>query len=416
MDNGFTDARLRLMAGRIVAQNRWPYLSGVLFALKPVEVPKEEVPTLAVDSGWRLYYSKEFVTTYPVEVIATGLLHEAMHCVLDHMGRFEAIARNQNSSSQVWNFCGDAHINKALDEAGMPWGEFTPVRFEQLEKYGVRPENSTELAHNKIVEYLKNNNESLEPPSDCGSAAGGERRSYEAEDKDKNTPAMPGSDRESVKDVLAIDINRRKQAGEEVGEQMLKWASDRLNPTVDWRKQLGHSLRGSYAVASGKKDYSYGKPSRKQGAVDEAGMNVLLPSLRNPTPPNIAIVVDTSGSITRAELDRYATELFGILKSVGSSSKVEVVGCDTKVTGPFRVRKASDIADLDLKGGGGTDLRVGIDFAIRNLRSEIIVIATDGETPWHSKCPNSSKTYIGLFTTENGAKSSPSWVLPIFVK
>lgn len=415
MEANFSDARLRLMAGRIVAQNRWPYMSGVLFALKPVEVTKEEVPTLAVDSGWRLYYCPEFVSDHPVEVLATAILHETLHCVLDHMGRYELVADSKESSAQAWNYCGDAHINKALDDQDMPWGEFEPVRFKQLEQYGVTPDDSTEAAHRKVLNHLKENQTQLDFDSDCGSVATGGKRAYEKPAGDASAPSIGGSEQESVKDVLAIEVNRRKGLGEEVGDTLVDWASGRLSPVVDWRKHLGVVMRSSFAVASGKKDYSFSKPSRKQDAMKAAGTEVILPALRNPSPPSIALLVDTSGSISRSELELFGSELFGILKSIGSNSQVEVVGCDTKATGPFRIKRATDIPELELLGGGGTDLRVGIDFILQNLRTEIVVIASDGETPWHDKNPNSSKTYLALITTESGIKKAPSWVRPIFV-
>jgi predicted metal-dependent peptidase len=83
------DARLRVMAARIVAQSRWPYLSTLLFNLKIVE--SHEVPTLAVDEGWRMYYSPEFVMNQTPEALATMVLHEALHCVNQHWPRTVAM-------------------------------------------------------------------------------------------------------------------------------------------------------------------------------------------------------------------------------------------------------------------------------------------------------------------------------------
>lgn len=415
MENNFSDARLRLMAGRIVAQNRWPYMSGVLFALKPVEVSQTEVPTLAVDSGWRLYYCPEFVEDNPVEVLATALLHETLHCVLDHMGRYERLSESQHSSGKVWNYCGDAHINKILDEQSMPWGDFEPVRFSSLTEYGVTPEDSTEAAHRKVLDYLEKNDSQIDFSKDCGSVATGGTRPYEKADADSGSPSMSWSEQEGVKDVLAIDINRRKQIGEDVGETLLAWAGGRLNPVVDWRKHLAVVLRSAFATSSGKKDYSYSKPSRKQDALKAAGTNVILPALRNPSPPRVAILVDTSGSISISELETFGNELFGILKSIGSTSSISVIGCDTRVSGPFNVRRPNEIAGLNLKGGGGTDLRVGVDYALSNLSLDILVVASDGETPWHEKNPNPTKAFLGLITTEAGMRKVPSWVKPILV-
>jgi hypothetical protein len=46
------DARLRIMAARIIAQNRWPYISTLLFSLKIVAT--DQIETMAVDDGWRM--------------------------------------------------------------------------------------------------------------------------------------------------------------------------------------------------------------------------------------------------------------------------------------------------------------------------------------------------------------------------
>ena len=47
-------AKLRIMAARILAQSRWPYVSTLLYSLKFVESDPREIPTMAVDTGWRL--------------------------------------------------------------------------------------------------------------------------------------------------------------------------------------------------------------------------------------------------------------------------------------------------------------------------------------------------------------------------
>lgn len=409
-----SNARLRFMAARIVAQNRWPYMSGLLFSLKPVEVSEQEVPTMAVDAGWRVYYCPEFVMAQPVEVLATALLHECMHCVLDHMGRFKAM-KSKTSASLIWNYCGDAHINKILDDAEMPWGEFSPVRFSALEQYGVSPQDSTEAAYLMILKYLADNNKDFDSGVDCGSGAGGSSRDYEIEANDVSAPAIGQDDKEGVKDSLAIDVAKSAEAGEDIPGELKKWSSSRIKPQVDWRKHLGSRLRSSFAVASGKKDYSYSKPSRKQDALRQGGINVLLPSMRNPSPPQISVVIDTSGSITRAEIEKYASELFSILRAIGSSGKLNIIGCDTGTTGPFQVKRATDIPKLDLRGGGGTDLRKGIDLALQPKKVDIVIVATDGETPWHELSPDRTVSFIGLFTTESGARKCPAWMQPIHI-
>ena len=140
-----TDARLRIMAARVIAQQRWPYVSNLLFNFKLVEVPHETLPTMAVDSGWRLYYSPDFVLGEPPEALATVLLHECLHCLHDHVDRFETLKRPA-AEHPIWNCAGDAAINAVLDEGSMAWPSVTPVRYADLEPYGVVDGMSTEAA------------------------------------------------------------------------------------------------------------------------------------------------------------------------------------------------------------------------------------------------------------------------------
>ena len=70
------------MAARIIAQSKWPYLATILYSLKLVD--SKNIQTLAVDDGWRMYFNPEFVLKHDAETLATMVLHEAMHCLLQH--------------------------------------------------------------------------------------------------------------------------------------------------------------------------------------------------------------------------------------------------------------------------------------------------------------------------------------------
>ena len=135
------DARLRVMAARVIAQQRWPYVSTLLFTLRLVEVPHDQLATMAVDDGWRMYYSPQFVMQEAPEALATVLLHEAMHCLHQHGARFEAL-HQPPSLHPLWNMAGDAFINETLDEAKMPWPSVEPVRYSTLTSYGVTEEST----------------------------------------------------------------------------------------------------------------------------------------------------------------------------------------------------------------------------------------------------------------------------------
>lgn len=409
------DARLRVLAARIVAQERWPYISSILYSLKPIEVKHEELETMGVDAGWRLYYSPKFVLEHPVEVIATALVHECMHCLFDHMNRFGNFA-SEVKDANIWNYCGDAHINKVIDESEMPWGEFSPVRFDSLEKYNATPNKSTESNHESVLDYLKSSGEEFDHQRDCGSAASGGSRSYEASKDDPANPAKTEDDKDIVRDSVALDIEKHQKNIGGVPGEMSRWAEARTKPTVDWRKRLATGVRQSLAKSNGLRDYSYKRPSRKQDAMRSYDDSILLPSLTPSGSASVGFLIDTSGSISAKELGLFASELIGILSSVSFGGSISVIGCDTAPSDVFKVKNAKDIPSLPLKGGGGTDLRPGIEKMKEVSSPTLTVIATDGYTPWQEQKPDPNSDYVALITHSGSIGSIPAWISPILIE
>ena len=409
------DARLRVMAARIVAQSRWPYLSTLLFNLKIVE--SQEVSTLAVDEGWRMYYSPEFVMAQTPEALATMVLHEALHCVNQHSPRFRALA--QPSERHVaWNSAGDVGINHVLDEAHMPWGDFTPLRFSDLAKFEVKPEMATEKIYFTIVDYISEHPDEFQSQSDCGSVIGGKARGYEIARNNSNNPAIKSDQQDVIRDQVAQEIihfARIKGIGSLPGF-LLRWAEDLLEPKIDWRKAFAGAFRSSLATVLGRRDYVYTRPSRRQSAMRTGSHEIILPSMRKPAPPAIAIVVDTSGSVGIDEIKMFLTEVDGIVKANGISHGVTVIPCDAEVGEIQKLRSRGAITTLRLHGGGGTDMGVGIAAAgLLRPTPKIIVVFTDGYTGWPDALPKGVETMIVCLTVSDCLETTPSWAKKILI-
>ena len=410
------DARLRVMAARIVAQARWPYLSTLLFNLKIVE--SSQLPTLAVDDGWRMYYSPDFVMEQTAEALATMVLHEALHCVNQHGPRFRALSQSRHLHV-TWNFAGDVGINHVLDRAQMPWGDFEPLRFTHLSKFDVNPEMGTEKIFFTIVEYYEQHPEEVDQFSDCGSIIGGEARDYEIYRGDSDNPAIKSDQQDVIRDQVAQEILKHAYAkgiGSIPGE-LLRWAQELLEPTIDWRKALAGAFRTSLATVLGRRDYVYTRPSRRQSAMRIGNHEIILPSMRKPAPPAIAIIVDTSGSIGNDEITLFLSEVDGIVKANGISQGVTVIPCDADIGEIQKLRSRGAITSLKLTGGGGTDMGVGI-AAAGKLRPtpKIVIVLTDGFTPWPTSLPKGVETLIVCLTAEESLSTTPNWAKTILIE
>lgn len=86
-------------------------------------------------------------------------------------------------------------------------------------------------------------------------------------------------------------------------------------------------------------------------------------------------------------LDAAVTEIDALLHRT-AARELTVVVCDAEAARPQRVRR---LGDLTLRGGGGTDLRIGIAAAAAcRPAPSVIVVLTDGFTPWPDAAPPST--------------------------
>ncbi|XVV17658.1 vWA domain-containing protein [Actinoplanes sp. CA-131856] len=175
-----------------------------------------------------------------------------------------------------------------------------------------------------------------------------------------------------------------------------------MEPTVDWRRALAGAVREAAAWAAGTVDYTYQRPSRRGAAVPR----VVLPSLRRPM-PRVAVVVDTSGSMGDEELQAVLGEVAGILRAVGiGRERVAVLACDADV---HAVRRVASVGEVTLEGGGGTDMRVGIEQALQvPQRPHIVIVLTDGHTPWPGAAPGQARVVAGLVGED--PPDPPRWI------
>jgi predicted metal-dependent peptidase len=105
-------------------------------------------------------------------------------------------------------------------------------------------------------------------------------------------------------------------------------------------------------------------------------------------------------------LTTVLTEVDGLLRTVGvRGHNVRVIACDAAAQSAQRVRTA---AQVELFGGGGTDMRVGIDAAMAlRPRPGVVIVLTDGYTPWPAGAPRSATVVVGLLG--QAPPPAPSW-------
>jgi predicted metal-dependent peptidase len=128
--------------------------------------------------------------------------------------------------------------------------------------------------------------------------------------------------------------------------------------------------------------------------------------------PEVAVVCDTSGSMTADLLAEALAEVEGLLRAVGLARQVRVLACDTAVGPAQRVRSARQV---QLVGGGGTDMGAGIAAAAAlRPRPAVTVVLTDGYTPWPALAPKGMRVVAGLLGPR--APAAPGWARAVRIQ
>lgn len=393
--------RAKLFAARLHAAAARPYLATALYAL--TVVPSDGVPTMGVDRFWRCYVSPHYVAARTVAELAAVWVHEVSHLLRDHHGRGGRLSPEYARNPLRLNLAADCEINDDLVDGDLvlPDGAVLPRRYG-LTDGNLFEEYARQLPSDATVGWYE-----------CGSGAHGRRAPWEI--------GVPGD----VSPMEAAAIRRRtavaiREHGAGRGRGAggwRRWAADQLESTVDWRRLLRGAVRGVLGSAGGAVDYTYRRPSRRASALP----GVLLPALYQPI-PRVAVVVDTSGSVADVSLGAALAEVTGVLRAVGlRGDRVTVLSCDG---GAYAAQRVSTVDQIELYGGGGTDLRAGLAAAARH-RPDATVVLTDGYTPWPDRQPP-FRTVVGLLVPRAASdaeslaaadRSPPAWatsvVLPV---
>jgi len=387
-----------LQAARVRAAYQRSYFAPALFSLIPVAT--DLIDSMAVDAHWRLYYNDTWVARHTVEENATLLIHEVGHLLRDHAARKKA---SGITDDRRWNTAGDCEINDDLHAEGLPLPGDPPLPG----KYGLPSGDTAEVYFRQLPKSPRADarsaaGERKDTAEDCGSGAHGERRFWELPADDEGDGRTPGVDRlksELVRREVARRIDEISHYAGDVSPAWRRWAHDTLAPKVDYLATIRHVVRRALRESTlGRYDRTYRRPHRRQACYGE----FLMPSFHQPR-PRPGFLIDTSSSMEDSQLARALAELAGLTRQLGHGADVVVACCDAAVRD---VRKVFSATQVDLYGGGGTDLDVGLRAFIDRKHDpiDLLVIVSDCHTQWRPDVPP-----FPVITIRVGEGSPPPW-------
>ncbi|NEX22321.1 hypothetical protein G3480_18765 [Thiorhodococcus mannitoliphagus] len=375
-----TAARTRLILDK-------PFLGALVLRLPMHEAKPEWCPTTATDAR-AFYYNPDYIASLTSSQTEFMLAHEALHCALSHF------ARRQHRVRHKWDLACDYAINPLLIEDGLspppnalvmpPFKGLTaeeiyPLiedddRSETLDKHAYDADNQQGGSQSGLNE--KDLDREASPPpapgQDSGTGAASAHQPEEGSGPGASEPQpLTPDERESLsvqwRQRLAGAAQQAMQAGK-LGGELARQIDHLLQPQLPWR-----SLLARYLTAFSREDYSYQRPSRREG-------DFILPSLRSQQ-IDLAIAVDTSGSIKDNELDEFIAEIDALKGQV--SARITLLPCDAALCegAPFRFEPWEAFErPKNIQGGGGTSFRPVFEWIEREAaRPDLLVYFTDAK-------------------------------------
>ena len=261
-------------------------------------------------------YREEYMNGLSDEQKMFALCNGALHEALSHT------KRRGNRSPWLWQTACDYAINTLLIDSGFepPPAITYDKRFGNLSAEEIYAELSQEFLDQEQNDRDADDRREGESADEKLSRAQREKRSRDALEKS-----------DPLQDAV---------------EQFL---GERSYKTIDWRSELRDTVGGYYVS-----DYTLIPPSKK---LLYAG--VYLPGVHS-RHLNLAIAIDSSGSVDEVLLSQFIAEVEGILEAFGSYS-IDLIVCDDKIRSHERFENGEAV-NYHLLGGGGTDFTPVFEF------------------------------------------------------
>ena len=399
-----------LAAARLWAATKFPYLATGVFGAQVIA--DRGSGTVSVDESWRMRADPEVTADWTPAQLGSVLIHHVCHLLRTHGERAQDTGVRPDEAAD-WIRAADAEINDDLVPAGLDLPGRPVLPRDLGADDGLLAEQYFDAIRRRAAADPRwgeggADNQARSGPwldwLDCGSGADGIPRPGQGQGSEGGLPPWQA---DLLRRQVAQDVMAHAKLPGTVPAGLLRWAEEVLTPKVNWRAVLAAELRRAVAEVSGAVDYSYRRPSRRSAVAGP----VVLPALRRPV-PEVAVVCDTSGSMTEDLLAMVLAEVEGLLRALGLARQVRVLACDTAVAPAQRVSSARQV---ELIGGGGTDMGAGIGAAAAlRPRPAVTVVLTDGYTPWPVAAPKGMRVVVGLLG--EGAPDAPPWTRSVRVE
>lgn len=365
----------------------------------PVEITANV--ELAATDGTKMYFNPDFLEACSVEDVMTVLAHEVGHDSLLHSLRLGS--RNHD----LFNQAADHAINLMLVDqkfkcpSSVPGGWlcdpqykgwsadkiYDDLKRKQKKGGGDKPKGQGPGAPGAPGQL---------PQNGQGGKPGPQQKGRDWLHGDLMAPpiknqAEQAAAEQAMKQKVASAANMARLAGKLTGD-LERMVGEMLNAKVSWTDVLR-----DYMLRIVKARDNWSRRNRRFNGF-------YLPTRRSQEMGPIVFIPDTSGSMMGDDMEMICSEM-SHCAVMTQPENITVIWTDAAVKGvqEFSPDEFS-YAALKPQGGGGTDMRIGLEKA-EEFDPQVVVILTDGYTPW----PEAPTPFplICICTTEHPV---PDWM------
>jgi len=370
------EAKTCLIKARMRLLFKHPFFGQLALRLELVEANRSWCPTAATD-GRKFYYNPAFITELDDKENVFLVAHELGHCIYEHF------IRRSGRDPKLWNIAGDYIINNTLENEIVKNGDYarviTYVKPYLNHKYDGW---TTEEVYDDLMEQQENGGkpedegELIDVHIDPNGSAGGDDGDGEGVEVQGRGAGMPDPLSEEEQKQLQNEMKDALiQAAAAVGAggvpgDMKRMIKDLLEPQMDWREIIRAQIESSL-----KSNFTFLRPNRKGWHT-----TAILPGMDRDVMIDIALCIDTSGSISQQMLTEFVSEIAGIMDQY-DQYRLRIWQFDTRVYGydEFTSDDGRDICEYQITGGGGTDFMVNWAYMEENeIMPDQFIVFTDG--------------------------------------
>lgn len=368
----------RVQAARAQFALREVFFATILYGTPAIK--DDSVGTACTDMV-SIRYSPKFFNTLDTETIMFVWAHEVLHIAYKHG------LRRGNRNPKLWNIACDYMINLQLNDNGFKlWKDkdgkmlcLFDTKWRGMSAEQIYDKLQQELDEKRKRRKQQSGDQSNQSDQQSGSGGGDPLDDMDTDGLHGDVDAPGNMDQEQMAEIertinqrVAQAANMSRMAGKLSGD-LARMVDEILNPKIPWTEVLREYLHTTV-----NHDESWSRRNRRF-------QQVYLPARWSEKLGEIAIIGDTSGSISPNELCRYAAEVNYIVDNL-MPERIRTVWADVRVAGE-QVFEQGDAFAPQPKGGGGTDMRVPLDH-VSQYNPDVVILFTDGYTPWPDTDPD----------------------------